>query len=110
MTFVEPFFGCSSRTGLPESTKLMRQMVGLLVTCRGLEEKEKRRGEKRRGEGRRGEGRRGGRGRGGRGRGRGEGRRGEAGEEEKVEKTRRSKRGENFSSGHMLLLTIGACH
>jgi len=48
MTFVEPFFGCSSRTGLPESTKLMRQMVGLLVTCRGLEEKEKRRGEKRR--------------------------------------------------------------
>ena len=33
MTLVEPFLGCSNRTGLPERTKLMRQMVGRLVTC-----------------------------------------------------------------------------
>ena len=33
MTLVEPFLGCSNKTGLPERTKLMRQMVGRLVTC-----------------------------------------------------------------------------
>lgn len=32
MTFVEPFLGCSSSTGFPKRTKLIRQMVGLLVT------------------------------------------------------------------------------
>ena len=47
MTLLEPFLGCSNKTGLPERTKLMRQMVGRLVTCRerGRRQREERREE-----------------------------------------------------------------
>jgi len=33
MIFAGPFLDCSSDTDLPDKTKLIRQMVGRLVTC-----------------------------------------------------------------------------
>ena len=45
MTLLEPFLGCSNKTGLPERTKLMRQMVGRLVTCRGRGRNWRRKGK-----------------------------------------------------------------